>query len=181
MSLPNPGMDAVPFTTLPASFLDQIIANVEALATGSGLNTNAISAVKLATNAICLGYQPITTTFSTSSTSDVQVTGLSAAVTIPSGGRKVKITVYVPQAGSTNSNVTQTISLWDGTVTTGTLLQTAANSSSAVLGLRPTSLISVVTPSAGAKTYNVSVRTSGPAVDMVAAPAAPAFILVETI
>lgn len=39
MALPYPGLDAVPFTTLPAEFLDKMNANIEALADGSGSTT----------------------------------------------------------------------------------------------------------------------------------------------
>lgn len=41
-----------------------------------------------------LGYAQITSNFTTTSVSDVQVTGLTTTVTVPSGGRGVKITVY---------------------------------------------------------------------------------------
>jgi len=47
MAFPNPSMDAVPFTPLTAAFLDQMIANIEALAAGTGQNTNSIQAGKL--------------------------------------------------------------------------------------------------------------------------------------
>ena len=48
MPLPFPGKDAVPFTPLTAQFLDEMIANDEALAAGTGLNTGAVTAVKTA-------------------------------------------------------------------------------------------------------------------------------------
>lgn len=47
MALPNPGMDAVPFTPLTAEFLDDMIENIESLADGSGLNTNAVTSDKI--------------------------------------------------------------------------------------------------------------------------------------
>jgi hypothetical protein len=46
VSLPYPSMDAVPFTPLTAAFLDQMIANIEALAAGTGQNATSISATK---------------------------------------------------------------------------------------------------------------------------------------
>lgn len=40
--LPNPSMDAVPFTILPAEFLDDMIENIESLAGGTGFNPGAV-------------------------------------------------------------------------------------------------------------------------------------------
>ena len=42
MSLPNPSMDAVPFTPLTAEFLDDMIQNIEALAAGTGQDTGSV-------------------------------------------------------------------------------------------------------------------------------------------
>lgn len=47
MSLPNPGMSFDPFDTLPASAMNDIVENIEALADGSGLNDDAIEFSKL--------------------------------------------------------------------------------------------------------------------------------------
>lgn len=47
MSLPNPGMDFTAFDTLPASSLDDMVENIEALADGSGLNDDAVTAAKM--------------------------------------------------------------------------------------------------------------------------------------
>ena len=47
MALPFPGKDAVPFTPLTAQFLDEMIANDEALSAGTGLNDGAVTASKL--------------------------------------------------------------------------------------------------------------------------------------
>src|SRR4051794_30434480 len=56
--------------------------------------TNGVAAANLATSAITLGYTQITSNFVTASTTVVQVTGLTATVTIPSGGRRIKITAF---------------------------------------------------------------------------------------
>lgn len=40
-------MDAVPFTPLTAEFLDDMIENIESLASGSGLNDNSITSDKI--------------------------------------------------------------------------------------------------------------------------------------
>lgn len=55
MPLPNPGMTFTPFDPLPASELNDIVENIEALADGSGLNTGALSANPLATDADATG------------------------------------------------------------------------------------------------------------------------------
>ena len=47
MALPNPGMDAVPFTPLTAEFLDDIIENIESLSSGTGIGDGSIAASKL--------------------------------------------------------------------------------------------------------------------------------------
>ena len=49
MALPNPGMDAVPFTPLTAEFLDDIIENIESLADGTGIGDGAVTAAKIET------------------------------------------------------------------------------------------------------------------------------------
>ena len=47
MALPNPGMDAVPFTPLTAEFLDDMIENIESLADGTGIGDKAVTALKI--------------------------------------------------------------------------------------------------------------------------------------
>jgi hypothetical protein len=47
MSLPNPGMDFDPLTTLPAAMLDQMVENIEALADGTGLDDLAVTKDKI--------------------------------------------------------------------------------------------------------------------------------------
>ena len=43
MPLPNTGMSFTPFDPLPASDLNDLVENIEALADGSGLNTGAVT------------------------------------------------------------------------------------------------------------------------------------------
>ncbi|SDP32954.1 hypothetical protein SAMN04487914_10875 [Arthrobacter sp. ok909] len=145
-------------------------------------DTNSVSAAMLTTNAITLGYAQITAAdFTTASTSAVQVTGLTAAVTIPAGGRKIKITAY---SGTIYSNASAhvVVTIWDGTVGSGT--QLSANDfnnggTTSITGLG--ACMAVVTPSAGAKTYNVGFHVSAGTGHFVASATAPAFILVEAI
>lgn len=52
MALPNPGMDAVPFTPLTAEFLDDMIENIESLSDGTGFENGAITTNTLAESAV---------------------------------------------------------------------------------------------------------------------------------
>src|ERR1041384_348305 len=168
-------------SVLPASDLQDLADNDASFNDGTGIGNNAIKAAHLATNAITLGLASKTTVFSTSSTSPVLVTDLEASVTIPAGGRKVKITVYSPQVGSGNSGWTATISLWDGTVGSGTKITDAIIVGPTANIHVPVTMMAIVTPSAGSKTYRVGYQSSGPVVDFYGGSARPAFILVEAI
>jgi hypothetical protein len=52
MALPNPGMDAVPFTPLTAEFLDDMIENIESLSAGTGFGSKVIGTGTLADSAV---------------------------------------------------------------------------------------------------------------------------------
>jgi hypothetical protein len=145
------------------------------------LETNSVSAANLATSAITLGYAQITTTFSTTNTSATQVTGLTATVTIPAGGRKVKITVGTGTLYNATSTDQAILTIWDGTVGSGTQLQQANAYAPATNTGSPTTLIAVVTPAAGSKTYNVGLHATAGTANMQALSTGPAFILVEAI
>lgn len=150
----------------------------------TALATNAVQGNQLATNAITLGYQPITTNYSTSSTSSSNaVTGLSVTVTIPSGGRRVRITVYAPSMFLTTAGDYALLSIWDGTVGSGTQLSRAIMGALSANSEIPVTATAIVTPSAGSKTYNVGLCnvTAARNVQINAAATYPAFILVETI
>jgi hypothetical protein len=47
MALPNPGMSFTPFDTLPASDLNDMVENIEALAAGTGQNAASVNATKI--------------------------------------------------------------------------------------------------------------------------------------
>lgn len=148
----------------------------------AALATNAVQANQLATTAISLGYAQIITTFNTASTSATQVTGLTSTVTIPAGGRKVKITVFCPVVTVTASPKQSVISIWDGTVGSGTQLNASTLITSTTSVGSFMICIAVVTPAAGSKTYNVGLTAdTSTTSNIVATAIAPAFILVETI
>lgn len=125
---------------------------------GTGIGTNAIAAASLSTSAIKLGYSALTADVGTSGTSNTEATGLATTVTIPAGGRSVLILFsgWVQPSSTNNTNVT----IWDGTVGSGTILATSLTSSPAGGSVGQVSMNVVVTPAAGAKTYRVSIQTS---------------------
>lgn len=145
------------------------------------LNTNnSVPGKALATSAILLGYTQITSNFTTTSMTAVQVTGLTSTVTVPAGGRSVKITAYAYRVS--NSGLADgEVSIWDGTVASGTRLNTSQAYSAAAGQGFATTVMAVVTPSAGSKTYNVGMLVTGNTGTLHAASTAPAFILVELI
>jgi hypothetical protein len=148
---------------------------------GSALNTNAIAADKLATTAITLGYTQVTSNFATASTSPADVTSLTVTVTIPSGGRRIKITAFMGRVSASVANCSATANIYD--VTAGAQLTQstcATNASGDSTTLCP---MASHAPAAGSRTYKVQFWNSGNAatVNTNASATIPAFILVEAI
>jgi len=138
------------------------------------------AAIKLSTGAILLGYASKTSNTTTSSATPVAVSGLSAAVTIPSGGRSVELT-FSANSVYASSAAFITISLWDGTVGSGTQIGSfTANPTSAGQQLTANGSV-MVTPSAGAKTYNVGIQTSAGTATLVGSSTSPAQIAIKLI
>lgn len=184
MALPYPSKTFTNGQIPTTAQWNELNANDQALAAGTGLNQGAVPAAALATSAITLGYAQITADFTTTSTTGGQVTGLTAAVTIPPGGRRVKITAYCSTLYSaTAANAKIVLSIWDGAVGSGTRLSGGngfgGGGSGATIGLA----MAVHTPSAGAKTYNVGLAhdTIAGTAKLEAGASYPAFILVEAI
>jgi hypothetical protein len=145
------------------------------------LPNGAIDGNELSASAITLGYTQITSSFTTTSTNAVQVTGLTLTVTIPAGGRRVKITAYSYDVANNVAGGSSRVTIWDGTVGAGTQLQQCdVTSSSANFGWA-VNCVAIVTPAAGSKTYNIGFHTAGNTSSLNAMLTAPAFILVELI
>lgn len=147
--------------------------------TSTQIATNGIAASNLATTAITLGYAQITSNFNLTSaqTTPTQVTGLTSTVTIPAGGRKVKISFTCVGLLTLASGV-GLVTIWDGTVNSGTQLMQLNN---AAANNMITGFV-VVTPGAGSKTYNIGLANSGTNNTSIGAAATyPAQILVEAI
>lgn len=147
---------------------------------GTGIGTNAIAAASLATNAITLGYAQITTTFTSSSTSIFDVTGLSVTVTIPAGSRNVKITAHFPYIIHSASGPTLDMVIDKG----GTVLGMTSTNGVGAGARRASDVIAYdPAPSAGSVTYKVRANPNGAIgnFDIGAGTTTPAFILVEAI
>lgn len=182
MSLPNPAMNFTAFDILTAAEMNELVENIEALADGSGLDTNAIPAAALATNAIKLGYAQITSNFTTTSTTAVQVTGLSSSVTVPAGGRSIRVTAYTPYLTNSATPKTSRLEIWEGTVGSGTRLNYSEVYVAFAGQGAGTVVIAEYTPSSGAKTYNVGLVSDtggGTTATVNASATSPAFISVE--
>lgn len=126
-----------------------------------------------------LGYRQITSNFTTTSSAQVQITGLSCPVIVPLG-RKIKATLSGDVKDGTAGNGWDW-AIWDGVVVSGTQIQDAAIDAPGV-NYRATSLaIGVRTPAAASKTYNGATSSgNGTATTTVNASAtAPAFIKIE--
>lgn len=174
-------------TTANGVTIDGVKLKDGALATNNSVVTAnitdaAVTGSKLATSAITLGYAQITSSVTTTATSAAQATGLTATVTIPAGGRKIKITAHGQGIWTTNAGASQCwVTIWDGTVGSGTqLAATRVDLVSNYVGTA--TCIAVVTPAAGTKTYNVGFHcVSAGTTTLLAGATSPAFILVEAI
>lgn len=143
------------------------------------LPNNVVTAPMLATSAITLGYAQYTGPSYSGSTTISAVSGLSVTVTIPAGGRRVKITGYARDIFIGTAGAYAYFSIWDGTVGSGTQLALSQIYSN---GGAPSGMVmAVVTPSAGSKTYTIGLQSTAGTPILEASATAPAFILVETI
>lgn len=196
VSLPTDGTtaDVADYNTPINTIVNVINGNIDnanvksgaAIATSKLAADNGITGAMLSTSAICLGYAQITANVTSTSGAGAQLTGLTVTVTIPAGGRKIKITVYSLGLYNSVSASSYGLSLWDGAVVAGTQLQSAQfnNATGAATAYNmttPATMIAVATPAAGSKTYNVGGFTNSGTVTVQAGANNPAFILVEAI
>lgn len=124
-----------------------------------------------------LGYRQIITNFSTAATSDTQVTGLSCPVIVPLG-RKVEISFY--SQGVKNTNIfDDIITIWDGTVGSGTQLQAADFTVPGANYNTPMNIDTPTTPSAASKTYNVAHHVTGGTGTVTGGVTFPAYVRVK--
>jgi hypothetical protein len=119
---------------------------------GGSLGTNAVSAAALATNAIELGYTAITSS-SSAITAEADVAGLACTVTVPAGGRDVKITVMLPEVTTSANGQRAAILIKEGSTY---IARTYKYLPSTLGGNGLTYVARVAAPSAGAHTYKVA-------------------------
>lgn len=126
---------------------------------GSGIGTNAITAPKLSTSAINLGFISLSGVFTTSSATAVQVTDMTLTVTIPAGGRSIEIIGQANYLRNGTGAKTSYLALYDGAVGSGTLLDTGIFTSASTNYGGFTQAKAVITPAAGTKTFNLGLIT----------------------
>lgn len=122
-------------------------------------------------------YMQINNTYTTTTSSEAQVPGLTLQCTIPSNISKVKVSAYTPafQYG----NTTVTFDIWDGTVGSGTQIASSQSSGGTTTGMRAwMEPKNVVNLTAGSHTFNVATSGSSGA-GITATNSGPMFILVE--
>lgn len=196
LSLPSDGSTGTvsqyntPLTTLQTEFNGNIDNNnikaSAAIATSKLASDNGITGAMLATSAITLGYASITAASAVNnSATPALVTGLSATVTIPAGGRRIRVTAFAPILYNATVNGQSVITIWDGTVGSGTQIGQGFgvnNGNAGTAGANSCTLTAIVTPAAGSKTYNVGLALStGSNAQIYAATGVVAYILVEAI
>lgn len=142
---------------------------------------------KLATSAITLGYTQITSAFTSTATPGyTDVTGLTVTVTVPSGNRNLKITVFgskVKSSQAAGNSVAVAI------VESSTVLQAGVfDSPTSSYDECMTVIAYVAAPSAGSHTYKVQFAqsaagtfTMAAATNPTAGNGGPSFILAELI
>lgn len=130
---------------------------------GTGIGTNAIAAASLASNALTIGYAQSTSAFSTSSTSFVDVTGLTTgAITVPAGGRQIEVSIR-----ATAINVSGAGSIWAlGLAEDGTIIQQWYRNSATSAYNIPLDVSFSKTPTAGSHTYKARLATTAGTVQM---------------
>lgn len=149
----------------------------------AGAVTNAalageISQDKILTNT--LGYAEITSSFTSTSTTFVDVTGVAVTVNVPEGSRRLKITIGSAYIQTSNASAATSLAMFikEG----GTFLNSQTNTSGGAGYAHTLTVIHSFVPTAGTHTYKMVAKQDGAGTLTVAASAtAPAFILVELI
>lgn len=125
--------------------------------------SNIIQANQLATSSIKLGRTAVTT--GVTATATTAATGASVAsltVTIPAGGRDLKLVFYTPALGNSSASSLTTLTLWDSSIG-GTQLQNAQTVNVAAdntVGNAIQLVAYVSAPAAGSKTYVVGLHVN---------------------
>jgi hypothetical protein len=139
--------------------------------------SNAESPAGFVLSPMGYGYTQITSNFTTSSTTVTALTGLSVTIIAPTS-KQLLAEVYLPSISSTTQSG-QNLSIWDGTVGSGTQLQLAPHFQSTA----GTSSFHLAkwsgTLSAGSHTLNAGILTSSGTLTVAASSTAAAYIKVK--
>lgn len=162
------GIGNLPYTMAPVSPFDvitsqaenEMIANIESLANGTGIGDAAVTPDKISWPSWPYASVQSTSSFSTASTTMTNVTGLTQSLTVPAGGGKYKFSVSAVSLYNSGNNFTE-IEFYDGTTSYGIGAKYArVNASSSYdyfYGFR------LVTLAAGSYTITVRIRTTNAA------------------
>lgn len=125
----------------------------------TALANNTILGNNLATNAIKLGYAERTSDFTTTAVSTwTDVTNLSTTVTVPAGGRDVKITAFIGGLKtSAGAGTFVSMAIMEGTTVLG---MGGMNEPTAAYNFPFNVVARVSAPTAGSHTYKVAIASS---------------------
>lgn len=158
--------------------LSQLAALISA-----NLTQNSVTGANLATSAILLASLKVTSSQTVSTTTQTLITGLTTAVTIPAGGRKVKLTAILGSPYNSTAAGGMIITIWKGAVGSGTQLNNTFVEREATILARGIMCIAIDdSPAAGSVTYSVSIGTSSSGTATTNASATqPAMLIVELV
>jgi len=126
-----------------------------------------------------LGYRQIVSNATSTATSAAQITGLTCPVIVPTG-RSVKVTAFGGALYSNTNGASANMTLWDGTVGSGTQLNIAKSQGPTAAVVTPGIVIAQITPASASKTYNAGLHmASAGTATIEASSTAPLFIKVE--
>ena len=173
---------AVGATTVTTSGLVTAGNGLTVSAGSVSLPNNAIQANALATSAITLGYAQITSSFTNTTVGAyTDVTSLTVTVTVPAGGRRIKISTggyYFTSSAVAGTFIELAIIDVTGATQIGGIGQSLATSG---YGLNPNHFVTHV-PASGSRTYKIQFKQANAGTFTYAANSSiPAFILVEAI
>lgn len=170
-------LDATPvnqnFSTLVADYNGNVTdANVSSTAgiQGTKLLDGSYSRV--------LGYAQVTGNSTYTSTTAVQLTGLTLTVTVPPqiGNHLLYLEAFLPSFGN-SATAFNDLSVWDGVVGTGTQVARTETYDSTATGNISIAAKIYLSGVSGSKTYNVGISSSSGTVTVNASATAPAFLV----
>lgn len=128
-----------------------------------------------------LAHSILQSNFQTTSTTDVQVTGLTATVTIPPG-RTVRLSFSSQNIYTGTVNVRASVNLWDGTVGSGTKLSEGHGFYTGTGSATSVGFTQAILSASGTKTFNVGFRAQSAATaNLECLVGSPAILSVELV